>query len=97
MTPANRQTGEINMDFKAEREAEIAKVNQYWWQPEDDITVYELALASPMIGMLSWFGKITQYDFLDECYAALPPEAQRHWIVQSPTDASEAAARPAAD
>ena len=43
---------------------------QLIWQPEPDITPYELALCLPLFTSLG-----REHQFYDQ----LPPEAQRHW------------------
>jgi hypothetical protein len=43
------------------------------WDPQPDITTYELALCIPLFSTVGH-----QHHF----YTQLPPEAQRHWKVQ---------------
>jgi hypothetical protein len=40
------------------------------WEPEKNITTYELALNAPLVAAT------TKYHLI---YQSLPPEAQRHW------------------
>ena len=40
------------------------------WDPQPDITTYELALCIPLF---------TSQGRLHQFYTQLPPEAQRHW------------------
>jgi hypothetical protein len=44
--------------------------DSFYWEPQPDITAYELALCIPLF---SSSGRLHQF------YDQLPPEAQRHW------------------
>ncbi|NHT75914.1 hypothetical protein G8E10_09505 [Rhizobiaceae bacterium CRRU44] len=54
----------------------MAETRSFIYEPQKDITAYELALLMPMIVNCS-----IPYGQYAEEYDRLPPEAKRHWIV----------------
>jgi hypothetical protein len=56
----------------------------YTWQPQIDITTYELALCMPLMAVGTTPDGWTQMNWM---YDHLPAEAQRHWSVDGKADA----------
>ena len=59
-------------------------VRTYTWQPQEDITTYELALCMPLMTVGTTRDGWMQMDWM---YDHLPAEARRHWSVEGKADA----------
>jgi len=59
-------------------------VRTYTWQPQQDITTYELALCMPLMAVGTTPDGWTQ---MDAMYDALPAKARRHWSLEGKAEA----------
>ena len=59
-------------------------VRTYTWQPQEDITTYELAFCMPIMAVGTTPDGWMQMDWM---YDHLPAEARRHWSVEGKADA----------